>query len=802
MAVISLAVQLAGGIIQLYDFWGSIRDAPSEVAEMLSGLKMLSNILNELVTQKNPSQHVRDALEHCDMKVQLLQSIVREFEPNFGSNSRRVRMWSAFRAVRKKQKLQRFRDSLQETKTTLLITLMPHFQMPPVHIDVKQSERYDKDSKPHITSSSAEKPEFSKLPADIPALALHASVKSALQLAAENYFQSGAFAKAMSDTVHRVSTIQTTYRHSRASDDAEYENGQSWADSGYSSANLIQSIPRGSRSRICYRTSATGVLFGTIWLRTTSVRLGSGSGRGGKEIDVVSSFTFFPSYWLTKAGLNCGMEANVSTTPTGWQFNFNPIRAVPDDSPIFSACRKGNLSAVRFLLTEGKASVKDTNSKGWTPLHFAAVADSRTNIRVCEYLISRGADKTALAFEGPSENALSPVTVFSATNKKKSADLKIAMLRLFEDCVDLSEPDSEGWTIVGDLVSSFNQEDSSVHSNSIIWFLTSLKTDSMVGWGPKTLWHGLQHAVRSFVDIARKNKLVQRQLGLIVGGEFPGSYAMAIGHWVALLTAGKKLLPMIVTGGSIWHMEGFDYDRESEPDPVVLAKMRPYIYTEWSKALRANLERADEVFDTVLATILEELNWSPDKLRSLKFNKHEQEDHRLRCSTCNDDYSLLKLGLVEPSWIAFVDCTEFQHRYNCTCQEFLQSQGRCSMPPDIGGESSRPDSDSEDDFFYDAGSQHGDVEGSASNDQPWFSECSKYIQEIDNENIHDPFQEVALLLYRCQARLWLGVYEPGQRFCGTCFLRSEGYMDEDVTENGDFGSSRPNESFNPRKTCN
>jgi len=37
---------------------------------------------------------------------------------------------------------------------------------------------------------------------------------------------------------------------------------------------------------------------------------------------------------------------------------------------------------------------------------FAAVAESESNIDLCEYLISEGADKTALAFEGPSENTL------------------------------------------------------------------------------------------------------------------------------------------------------------------------------------------------------------------------------------------------------------------------------------------------------------------------------------------------------------------------------------------------------------
>jgi len=217
--------------------------------------------------------------------------------------------------------------------------------------------------------SPTSKPDLHNTPEDLPASELHASIKSALQLATENYFQSGAFAKAMKDSVHRVSTIQTTYRHNKENDHLGHEDEKASSDSTYSSANLIQSLQTGNKSRICYRTSATGVLFGTIWLRTTSVRVDSTSGKKGKTVDVVSSFTFFPSHWLMKLGLNCGMEANAFPTPTGWQFNFNPIRGVPDDSPIFSACRKGNLSAVRFLLTEGKASVRDTNSKGWTPLH-------------------------------------------------------------------------------------------------------------------------------------------------------------------------------------------------------------------------------------------------------------------------------------------------------------------------------------------------------------------------------------------------------------------------------------------------
>lgn len=53
IAVISLAAQLGKRLIDLYDFWGSIRDAPQEVADVLTDLKILSNILNELILRKD-----------------------------------------------------------------------------------------------------------------------------------------------------------------------------------------------------------------------------------------------------------------------------------------------------------------------------------------------------------------------------------------------------------------------------------------------------------------------------------------------------------------------------------------------------------------------------------------------------------------------------------------------------------------------------------------------------------------------------------------------------------------------------
>lgn len=50
---------------------------------------------------------------------------MRELEPKFESKRLSVRLWSGFKAVRKKQKMKHFRESLGDTKTTLLLTLMP-----------------------------------------------------------------------------------------------------------------------------------------------------------------------------------------------------------------------------------------------------------------------------------------------------------------------------------------------------------------------------------------------------------------------------------------------------------------------------------------------------------------------------------------------------------------------------------------------------------------------------------------------------------------------------------------------------
>ena len=48
LAVVSLALQLADNVQRLVDFWDSVKDAPTEVAEIRSQLRILAALLRSI----------------------------------------------------------------------------------------------------------------------------------------------------------------------------------------------------------------------------------------------------------------------------------------------------------------------------------------------------------------------------------------------------------------------------------------------------------------------------------------------------------------------------------------------------------------------------------------------------------------------------------------------------------------------------------------------------------------------------------------------------------------------------------
>jgi len=132
----------------------------------------------------------------------------------------------------------------------------------------------------------------------------------------------------------------------------------------------------GSFSRACHQTSSIGVVLGKIWVRISTLRMTTNSTGPEGSFQIVTSFIFYPANWLLRFGLNRGVEASIRSSKRGWQFDFNPIRAVPDNSLIFELCKIGDVRSVEHLIQRGGASILDTSSKGWMPLHVSRTCSS------------------------------------------------------------------------------------------------------------------------------------------------------------------------------------------------------------------------------------------------------------------------------------------------------------------------------------------------------------------------------------------------------------------------------------------
>lgn len=84
-------------------------------------------------------------------------------------------------------------------------------------------------------------------------------------------------------------------------------------------------------------------------------------------------FRLIPPSWLTQFGFTYGVSGRISQSPlSGPTLTLDVVRSVPDDAAIFDLCREGKLDCVQALLNRGKASVRDVDSQGRTPLYVSS----------------------------------------------------------------------------------------------------------------------------------------------------------------------------------------------------------------------------------------------------------------------------------------------------------------------------------------------------------------------------------------------------------------------------------------------
>lgn len=94
-------------------------------------------------------------------------------------------------------------------------------------------------------------------------------------------------------------------------------------------------------------------------------------------------YVIYPAPWLIRLGFQYGLHLGLLSSSTdGWKNTLKTFCPVPDDALIFEFCRQGNVSAVQTLLSEGRASVRDTDSWGLTPLHVRLVSEFKEGLSV------------------------------------------------------------------------------------------------------------------------------------------------------------------------------------------------------------------------------------------------------------------------------------------------------------------------------------------------------------------------------------------------------------------------------------
>ncbi|KAF1929931.1 uncharacterized protein M421DRAFT_380930 [Didymella exigua CBS 183.55] len=787
LAVVSVAFQLSEACIKLYVFWESIEDAPQEIAAVKEDLQYLISVFKGIENSEKPLGHcIADGVQHCRIKIADLMSIIEKFNEGFQSESRRRRLRTSFKAATHSKHLQRFRDSLNETKATLTLAMVHECVMQSltynIYADMSISQsmparsivgraRQEIIPSPEMTQLSEQR-QLQRFPSSRDGHRFFLPLPATTQDVTKNaltYFEQAVSQQALTDStmqelmLHAISstaiaTFQSTSLEIFAQDGYMMDEcGQVRAKTFVYSESLSCQVRHEATS---FRTA-----LGCLWVRRTFISRAKENTSKLEKAQTVTSVVFYPTRWLQLMGLKNGFEAVMASAGRSWLYNCRiaVTRAVPEDAMIFELCLAGETRAVQMLLQKGQGSVVDTSPKGWKPLHFAAVAG---HTDLCAMLIRAGADKSALVYEGPTESVLSPISLYVSHSTNRSAEEKIEMLRLYCDCIDLSDADSDGWLVHEWLKKAYATERKPISQNSITWLLHLTANEEYVEFSARNIWSALQHAVRSVLNHGRFSNTLERILDLSLEEHFATSqrHIDALGVWLALRVNGRVLLPMVLNAGSFLQMKGFDWIDDDMPHRLFLQAL-PHLYAAWCHTVLEAVEQVEMYMREEFHQCLGQLNMTRETFLhtiSRENTNHRPTNGRI-CTDCQVEYSALDHGLVQPARIAVTECVSTGHSFDCNCQnmdEITSYMTKLTLPTYAGA--------------YDK-----DGEGQYFDTEDEFFDAEPHIFDHTSCNKPDPFSDIATMLFRAHGRAWIGSYAIGEELCASCFLFRENYISKD-----------------------
>ena len=123
IAFASVAIQLIDSVSKIQAFWESFKEAPDSIKAIAKDLRVLNSVLKEITSGEAHSHDstTAAALESCAVQINILLSLMNEYQLDFALGRTPVRKWTAVKAAWSEGRIRKFRAALLESKITLLL---------------------------------------------------------------------------------------------------------------------------------------------------------------------------------------------------------------------------------------------------------------------------------------------------------------------------------------------------------------------------------------------------------------------------------------------------------------------------------------------------------------------------------------------------------------------------------------------------------------------------------------------------------------------------------------------------------
>ena len=119
VSFVGLVGQVMQGVVFLHGFLGDIKDAPEDIRDLNTALKLLAEVLGDIQKDGEGSDSLREAIIYCESWVSKLKGLV-ERHALISSQPAGGKAWSRMGVAFRNKKFRKYINGLEAAKTMLL----------------------------------------------------------------------------------------------------------------------------------------------------------------------------------------------------------------------------------------------------------------------------------------------------------------------------------------------------------------------------------------------------------------------------------------------------------------------------------------------------------------------------------------------------------------------------------------------------------------------------------------------------------------------------------------------------------